>query len=86
MTPMSLPRTFFVGSNINKNLPAISCSMKMNKSYENYLEELPNGACSCKQLCKNSNSTKKTINLIKSKFMKTKSSPGLKMNIIILFN
>lgn len=49
-------------------------------------EELPNGACSCKQLCKNSNSTKKTINLIKSKFMKTKSSPGLKMNIIILFN
>lgn len=55
----------------------------MNRSYEGGTS---NGVCSCKQLFKNSSSTKKTIILDSKDYIyEDQSSPDLEMNII-LFN
>lgn len=85
---MNLLVTFFVvvGSNINKNLPARPCFVKMNRNYKNYSEELPmefvhENNCLKTQILQR----KPLFWIVKIKF-KTKSSPSLQMNIITLFN
>lgn len=86
MTPMNLLLTCFIvaGSDTNKNLPSIPCSVKRN--HGNLLGTTYHGVCSYKQL-RNSNSRKKTIILDSKEFkFKTKSSPSQGVNIIILFN